>query len=444
MPQFLTGAASDPGRQRSNNEDSFLVTVMEALPQAAAERGLLVAVADGVGGRQAGEVASQTAVRSLYEAYYSLPYRGPTSTLAAAVAAANQAVWSAAQQSQQRGMATTLAAAVVQENLVTVAHVGDSRAYLIGPTAIQPLTSDHTVVNELLHSGALTEAEAANHPQRHILSRSLGGEEEVEVSGVEVAFAVDDALLLCSDGLSNLVAEAKMAEVVRALPPQAAAERLVALANAAGGADNITVVIVRRAMNGSAAAPALLPMAAPGSGGGWRSRWPILSVVLLGLVVLLVGGWIGRTLMTPTPTPTPTRTRTPAVTATPRPTLAAIAPTPSLLATRPAPTSTLAPTGAVPPAGGRRATLKDPWGRGQWSYLYSGKNDNTGIVWVPLDGSVEITVYSPEDGDPTGYKASGANVESSMWYQAEYEGQTGWVACPLVWFTDEQTWATCQ
>ena len=102
-----------------------------------AERGLLAVVADGVGGGQAGEVASQTAVRHLYEAYYSLPYRGPTPTLAAAVATTNRAMWAASQQSKQAGMATTLVATIVQENIVTVAHMGDGPAYLIDPTGIR-------------------------------------------------------------------------------------------------------------------------------------------------------------------------------------------------------------------------------------------------------------------------------------------------------------------
>ena len=254
-------------------------------------------------------MASQTAVRSLYEAYYSLPYRGPTPTLAAAVAATNRAVWAAAQQSQQTGMATTLVAAVVQENVVTVAHVGDSRAYLIYPTGIRLLTHDHTVVNELLLSGALTATEAANHPQRHILSRSLGGEEEVEVSGSEVAFSADDALLLCSDGLSNEVAESTMVEVVRSLPPQAAAERLVSLANAAGGADNITVVIVRQPRGDAALAA---PIGTTGAPALRPSRWVFPMAAGFGLAALLLTfSLLSGAMRSPTPTATPTRTRSP-------------------------------------------------------------------------------------------------------------------------------------
>ena len=229
------------------------------------------------------------------------------------MAATNRAVWAAAQQSQQTGMATTLVATVVQENVFTVAHVGDSRAYLIYPTGIRLLTHDHTVVNELLLSGALTATEAADHPQRHILSRSLGGEEEVEVSGSEVAFSADDALLLCSDGLSNEVAEGTIIEVVRSLPPQAAAERLVSLANAAGGADNITVVIVRQprgdaalaAPIGTTGAPALRP-----SGG--YSRWRLaLDWRRCCSRSVCLAEQCG-----PRADPTPTRTRSPVIAAT--------------------------------------------------------------------------------------------------------------------------------
>ncbi len=443
MSNFLIGAKSDAGRQRSNNEDSFITTPLEALgwPEVV-RRGLLAAVADGVGGRQAGEVASLTAVRRLHEAYYRLPFRGATPTLVEAVNEANRAVWAAAQQSRQAGMATTLAAVIVHENAASVAYVGDSRVYLITPTAIRALTSDHTVVNELLRSGALTEAEAANHPQRHILSRSLGGAEVVEVGGGETPLGPDDALLLCSDGLSNLVDERTMAEMVRALSPQAAAERLVALANAAGGADNITAVVVRRARNGGDAA-SVAPPAAPAAGVNYADRrlWLGLAVVSLFMVFLI--GLIGRSLGQPAPTPTPTRTRTPVAAATSAPTKSLVAPTSAPAVASPAPTSTLAVPIASTPAAGRKAILKDPWGRGLWTYLYDRTNDQTGLIRVPLDGSVEVIAFDLAQGDPTDYKPSGSDVESSMWYRAEYQGQSGWVVCPLVWFTDTQTWATC-
>lgn len=442
MSNFLIGAKSDAGRQRSNNEDSFIPASSEALElPAVVERGLLAAVADGVGGRQAGEVASQTAVRRLYEAYYRLPFQGATPTLVEAVNEANRAVWAAAQQNRQAGMATTLAAVVVREHAVSVAYVGDSRVYLITPTAIRPLTSDHTVVNELLRSGTLTEAEAANHPQRHILSRSLGSAETVEVGGGEAPLGPDDALLLCSDGLSNLVDERTMAEMVRALSPQAAVERLVAMANAAGGADNITAVVVRQTTNIGALPPTPPPMTASG-GGGWRLRWPLLGVILLSLFVLLLGAWIGRALTsTPRLTPTPTRTRTPVIAATSAPTQAAVAPIASPTLATPVPTSTLG--GSVATAAGRKAILKDPWGRGQWTYLFGEKNDRTGGPQILLDGSAEITVFGMEKGNPTGYNPSASDTESRLWYRADYQGQSGWVVCPLVWFTDTKTWATC-
>lgn len=441
MSKFLIGVKSDAGRQRSNNEDSYIVTPPKALTlPAVVERGLLAAVADGVGGRQAGEVASQTAVRHLYEAYYRLPFRGATPTLVEAVNEANRAVWAAAQQSRQEGMATTLAAVIVRENAASLAYVGDSRIYLISPASIRLLTSDHTVVNELLSSGALTQGEAANHPQRHILSRSLGSAETVDVSGSEVVFGVEDVLLLCSDGLSNQVAERTMAEAVRTLAPQAAAERLVALANAAGGGDNITVIIVRPAAHASAAASPILAVTQSAAASPTNRRL-LFGIALVSLFVIFLIGLIGRSLGQNAATPTPTRTRTPVAAATLALTQVAIAPTAApFTATLAAPTSTV----AAIPVSGRKATLRDPWGTSGRTFLFSGKNDQTGGPTIPLDGSAEIIVYGMEVGAPTDYRPSGSDSESRMWYRAEYNGQRGWVVCPLVWFTDERQWATCE
>lgn len=440
MHSYLIGGFSDKGHQRPNNEDSFLIP-SDSVAAAALyeERGMLLAVADGVGGRQAGEIASQTAVRHVHDAYYRLPFRGVAPTLVEAVSEANQAVWATAQQTGQAGMATTLVAVVVYRDLASVAYVGDSRVYLITPDAIHPLTRDHTVVNELLRTGALTEAEAANHPQRHILSRSLGSAEMVEAGSNETQLRPNDALLLCSDGLSNQVAERVMAEVVRAMPPQAAAERLVALANAAGGADNITVVVVRQA--GAASGPWSALAAAPGRSDKGLQRLLMPAVLLVSLFALAALGLFVQALDRPPAAAAPTQAAV--ATATAAPSVPGAAPPPPSPTVAPAPTSTVAQA-ANAPAAGREAELRDPWGRSVSTFLYRDRNDRTGIVDVPLNGSARVVVYDLERGNPTGYRPSGSDTESHLWYWAEYNGRRGWVVCPIVYFTDEpQGWAKC-
>lgn len=292
MSSYQVGIKTDTGHKRANNQDSLTVPGIPAqvASRLIAERGFLVAVADGVGGFTAGDVASQTAVRALQDAYYRLPFTGDRETLRQAVTEANRAVWEAAQRRDLTGMASTLVAAVLRGPEVTLAHVGDSRAYRIGPGSMQQLTADHTLVGQLVASGALTQAEAAQHPQRHVITRTLGAAKEVQPELGAARLEPGDALLLCSDGLSNQVSAQQIAEAVRARPPQAAAEHLVASANAAGGSDNATVLIVRPA-NGARAG-----RAAAGGGiravehritGVLRRLTPVRSALILAGIVLL-------------------------------------------------------------------------------------------------------------------------------------------------------------
>ncbi|MGE5508735.1 MAG: Stp1/IreP family PP2C-type Ser/Thr phosphatase [Chitinophagales bacterium] len=224
------GAKSDPGLVRPTNEDRYGV-----LP------GLLV-VADGMGGVQAGEVASQMVVDRLMTYPFEAP--GPEE-LKAAVAEANLAIFRAAgERPEWHGMGTTVTAALLREDRCFIAQVGDSRAYLIRDGEIRRLTNDHSLVGELLRNGSISPQEAMLHPQRNLLTRALGTSAEVLVDLVEVGLMFDDILVLCTDGLTGLVPDEElMAEVLRHADPQAAAEGLVGLANARGGTDNITVIV---------------------------------------------------------------------------------------------------------------------------------------------------------------------------------------------------------
>jgi serine/threonine protein phosphatase PrpC len=224
---------SDVGRQREGNEDSML-----------AEPPLFV-VADGMGGAQAGEVASGLAVQTLGE---MPPDDGNVEEeLTEAIVQANRRIHDKSQDDRAlAGMGTTLTAAFVHDGKVTLGHVGDSRAYRYRDGELAQLTDDHSLVAELERHGKLTAAEARVHPQRSMILRALGIGAEVEVDTYCFVGEPGDVFLLCSDGLSGLVHDAVIAEVLKDCETlEAAAEKLIELANLSGGPDNITTVLFR-------------------------------------------------------------------------------------------------------------------------------------------------------------------------------------------------------
>jgi protein phosphatase len=229
------GAATDVGRVRTSNQDQLLV----ASP--------LFAVADGMGGHAAGEVASLTAIEALKAAFNG---DHSASALVAAAEHANRSVWDRAQaEPNLRGMGTTLVAlALVEEEGeqgLAIINVGDSRLYLLRDGELEQLTTDHSLVQELIDDGQLSEAEADYHPQRHVLTRALGVDPDVTVDHLEVLPVKGDRYVLCSDGLSREITDSQLASVLRRLAdPEEAARELVAQARAHGGNDNITVVVV--------------------------------------------------------------------------------------------------------------------------------------------------------------------------------------------------------
>ena len=223
---------TDPGRVRRRNEDAFVLDPP------------LFAVADGMGGAQAGEVASRLAAAAFRE-YHEADRLAPNERLQAIIQEANRRIYERARaDSDASGMGTTLTAALLIGGRLTVGHVGDSRAYRIRNDELEQLTEDHSLVGDLMRSGRLTPEEADAHPQRSVITRALGTDPEVSVDTLTVDTEPGDLFLLCSDGLTTMVTDEDILRILSAAPTlDAAARELVRAANTGGGEDNVTVVI---------------------------------------------------------------------------------------------------------------------------------------------------------------------------------------------------------
>ena len=239
---------SDPGRVRGHNED-FLGSALPETPAQARTHGWLFALADGVGGQQQGEVASRTAVESLLAGFREAAAGElHAALLTRLVQAANHRVHETGMATGPGGaaMATTLVTCALRFDRAAVAHVGDSRCYLIRRGHAASLTRDHTFANEQVRLGLLSAENAAEAPTRHVLSRSLGSELFVSIETSDHQVFKDDVLLLCSDGLHNAVTALEMAGLIGASPSlEAAARELVTIANQRDGSDNISVQLIR-------------------------------------------------------------------------------------------------------------------------------------------------------------------------------------------------------
>ena len=295
MPVVVGRSAglSDTGRKRRQNEDAYVCEPP------------LFAIADGMGGAQAGEVASGLAAAAFEEGAAAIHGEDGVATL---VRAANARIFErAVHDPTVAGMGTTATVAVVDESAgtVTLAHVGESRAYRYRRGALEQLTTDHSLVGELVRSGRLTEDEAAVHPHRSVITRALGTDADVEVDTLTVEVVPGDLVLLCSDGLSAMVRDEEIARVLEATgaAPREAGEALIAAANAAGGEDNVTVVLfelLSEALPEPESTEVLdaTSQAEPDDvtvedvrkhGAGRGSRWPAL---LLLLVILAVAAFV--------------------------------------------------------------------------------------------------------------------------------------------------------
>ena len=239
------GAASDVGLKRSQNEDRF--TVWSAEEPDTTARGVLLVVADGMGGAMAGEVASQFAVECVLEAYRE-GHGSTVDDLKQAIEAANHVIHEHSRaHAELRGMGTTCTAVVLRDGEAAYAHVGDSRAYHVRDGAIRQITQDHSLVAQLVEHRHITPEQAKVDPRRNVVTRSVGVGAEVDVDAArfDVALADGDTVLLCSDGLHTLVEDVEIARIASGADPDAACDALIALANERGGNDNITVVIGR-------------------------------------------------------------------------------------------------------------------------------------------------------------------------------------------------------
>jgi len=254
LPQFSVGAAQSAGIQRDHNEDAlFTLTTNLAAGEKNMNFGLYI-IADGMGGHENGEIASSMAVDRLTShviRYLYLPLFSPLSNnmelsiqeiMQTGVLQAHQTI-----KKEASGSGTTLTTALILGDQMTIAHVGDSRAYLIDPDGnFQLLTKDHTYVKRLEEIGQLSPEQALTDPRRNILYRALGQGEPFEADIVTFQLQQGSQILLCSDGLWGVISDKDMEEVVRSLPdPQQACQTLINLANSAGGPDNLSVIIVR-------------------------------------------------------------------------------------------------------------------------------------------------------------------------------------------------------
>lgn len=247
----VVGAASDLGRVRTNNEDNYVVLLPPSVPE-----GLdaILVVADGMGGHQAGEVASDIVVRKFAGSFN--PEAGPrridsvldlNALLARVIADANDEVFETASTDPHlRGMGTTVVAAALVGDRLHLGYVGDSRAYLIDAANVYQLNHDHSWVADEVRAGRLTKAQAEHHPRKNVLTRAVGVVMDVDVETQTFELVPGDTLLLCSDGLTNVVTEDELQQVVHDHhDPRQAAATLIRMANDRGSPDNVTVVIAR-------------------------------------------------------------------------------------------------------------------------------------------------------------------------------------------------------
>lgn len=291
------GAKTDVGRVRQGNEDSFLVDAP------------LFVVADGMGGHLAGDVASATAIEVIKEHTSDIRADDPE-TLAATVKDANSAIWGkGGDDPNLRGMGTTCTLVLLDGSKARIAHVGDSRAYLFHDGELQQVTEDHTLVGRMVREGRLSPEDAERHPQRSVITRALGVDEDVEVDLSTLELDDGDRLLICSDGLSSMIPHASIAEVLtESSDAQSAADLLVERANEAGGEDNITVIVIDVGGENATAAPATTehrsnlgerartdPSADTGyhravDVGRMRPRWPRIAVATVVVLAVIGGG----------------------------------------------------------------------------------------------------------------------------------------------------------
>ncbi|MGD8367872.1 MAG: Stp1/IreP family PP2C-type Ser/Thr phosphatase [Desulfobacterales bacterium] len=246
-PNVTIGAATDVGKRKTVNEDAFAFFPPEKGRNH--PKGLLMAVADGLGGRAGGAQASKIAVDTLMKWFYDDPAGDVVGSLQRAFAAAHKAVIKTGDQDLKlQGMATTLTATVLLGDRLYHAHVGDSRAYIADTRGLRSITKDHSYVASLVRAGAITEEQAKTHPQRNLVTQAVGASKTLRIDLPSRPHALEDGsmVLLCCDGLYKDLSDSEILGAIRSTPdPTEACQKLVALANDRGGTDNITAVLAR-------------------------------------------------------------------------------------------------------------------------------------------------------------------------------------------------------
>ena len=242
--QIITAHRTDTGLERKENEDAISCVNDERSGDS------LIVLADGLGGGACGQVASQLAVQTIRQNFFSTSDSdfSINDRLALAIAEANRVIHHRSSRDRQcKGMGSTCAALALHQEAAYVAHVGDSRVYLIRDNKIRQLTRDHSRVQRMLDDGLITEEEAASHPERNWLDRALGLRAQIlpDLLAEPIKIAQDDTFVLCTDGLTNLVRDEEIFRLVQLAPAIHACEALIALANERGGTDNITVAVAR-------------------------------------------------------------------------------------------------------------------------------------------------------------------------------------------------------
>jgi serine/threonine protein phosphatase PrpC len=236
-------AKTDAGKVRKSNQDSYAAG---ELPNGVA----WAVVCDGMGGSAGGNIASSTAVKMISEQITS-GYREGMSTLSienilvTAITNANISIFDMSRANEElKGMGTTVVAAIIANNVVYIAHAGDSRAYLVSEDGIKQITKDHSVVQAMVETGELTPEQAKIHPRKNLITRALGVNEDIKIDFCEQVFSNDNVLLMCTDGLTNYVEADDIYNITSSGKYYEFADKLVELANNNGGGDNITVVVV--------------------------------------------------------------------------------------------------------------------------------------------------------------------------------------------------------
>lgn len=236
----MTYGRSHRGLVRASNQDGFLI-------RSVAHNGHLLAVADGIGGGPGGKEASRLALEALDDAV-GLSVKD-VARLAAAVSLANRRVYETGRQDKAlEGMGTTLTTAVLFDDRLLIAHVGDSRAYRIQPLEIMRLTVDHSVAGEMARAGSITPDEAAHHPRRHVLTRAVGPYDKIRVDVQDLVWSKEDRLLLCTDGLSSVISDDEIFVMSQSMSGQQFMDHLIDVALERGGPDNITLVLAETSL----------------------------------------------------------------------------------------------------------------------------------------------------------------------------------------------------